>query len=60
LIEAAGFIGADVFYSALRQLGFEEALEFALAGGVAAAARMAWFALVHADENVFVEFGHGF
>jgi hypothetical protein len=59
LIEAAGFIGADVFYAALGQLGFEQALELALAGGVAATARMAWFALVHADENVLVEFRHG-
>ena len=60
LVEAAGFIGADVFYSALCQLGFEEALQFALPGGVAAAARMAWFALVHANEDVFVELRHGY
>jgi len=60
LVEAAGFIGADVFYSTLRQLGFEEALQFALRGGVATAAGMARFALIHADEDVFVELRHGY
>jgi hypothetical protein len=58
LVEAAGFIGAHVFNATLRQLGFEQALQFALAGGVATAARMTCFALVHADENVLVEFRH--
>jgi hypothetical protein len=60
LVEAAGFVGANVFYSPLRQLGFEEALQFALPGGVAAATRMAWFALIHANENVFVELRHSY
>jgi hypothetical protein len=58
LVEASGFVGAHVFNATLRQLGFEQALQFALAGGVATAARMACFALVHADKNVFVEFRH--
>ena len=58
LIEATGFVGADILQSALRQLGLEEALQFALAGGIAASARVACFALIHADKNVLVEFGH--
>ena len=58
LIQATGFIGADVFDSALGQLGFEQALQFALAGGIATAARVACFALIHADKNMFGEFGH--
>jgi len=58
LVEAAGFVGAHVFNATLRQFAFEQALQFALAGGIATAARMACFALVHADENVFVELRH--
>jgi hypothetical protein len=58
LIQATGFVGADAFQSALRQLGLEEALQFALACWIATAARVAFFPLVEADENMFVEFGH--
>jgi len=58
LIEAAGFVGADIFQAALRQLGFEKALQFALAGGITAWARVAFSALIHAYKNVLVEFGH--
>jgi hypothetical protein len=58
LVEAAGFVGAHIFNATLSQLSFEQALQFALAGGVAATARVACFALVHADENVLVEFRH--
>jgi hypothetical protein len=59
LIQATGFVGADIFNSELRQLGLEQALEFALTGGIATAARVALFPLIHADKNMFVEFGHG-
>jgi hypothetical protein len=58
LIEASGFIGADVLDTALGELGFEQALQFALAGGIAAAAQMAGLALIHAYENMFVELWH--
>jgi hypothetical protein len=42
----------------LRQLGFEEPLQLALAGGIATAARVACFPCIHADENVFIKFCH--
>ena len=58
LIEAAGFVRAHQFQSALRQLDLEQALQIALPSGIAAAARMASLALIHADENVFFEFCH--
>jgi hypothetical protein len=58
LIEAAGFVGAHHLDAALGELGFEEALEFALAGGIAAGARMAWFALVHTNKNMLFKLGH--
>jgi hypothetical protein len=60
LIEASGFVGANQFHTALRELRFEQALQFALPGGIAASARMAFFALIHADENVFCELRHVF
>jgi hypothetical protein len=58
LIQATGFVGADIFQSALRQFGLEEALQFALACWIATAARVAFFPLIHANKNVLVEFGH--
>jgi hypothetical protein len=60
LIEASGLIGANEFHAALRKLRFEQALQFALSGGIAASARMALFALIHADENVFCQLRHRF
>ncbi|HXT25797.1 MAG TPA: hypothetical protein VN749_13320 [Candidatus Eisenbacteria bacterium] len=59
LIEAAGFVGANELDTALRQLDLEQALQFALALGITAASRMAGFALVHTNKNVFGEFWHG-
>jgi hypothetical protein len=58
LVEAAGFVGAHQLDAALGQLGFEEALQLALAGGVAAAAGVAGFSLVHADKNMLFKFWH--
>ena len=64
LIEAAGLIGPHTnscpgpLEPALGEFLFEEFLQSGFGGGVAASPRMAWRALVSADEDVFVEFWH--
>ena len=58
LIEASGLIGADQLDAALRQPDLEQTLQLALAGRIAAAARMAGLALVHTNEYMRREFGH--
>lgn len=61
LIQASGHVGTDaLFESAQSKFLLEEILELGLARGIAAAARMARFALVAADEKVPLELGHEF
>src|SRR5262249_60182607 len=59
LVEAAGLVGATQFDAPLVVLNLEQALQFAATGRIAAAARVAGFALVHANEDVLGEFRHG-
>jgi hypothetical protein len=58
LIQASGFVRAHQRYSALGQFCFEKSLQLALARGIATAARMPYFALIHANENVLFELWH--
>jgi hypothetical protein len=61
LIQASCLVRTDhILDSPLRQLRFEKAMELALARRIAATARMAFRALIRADENVLFEFRHGF
>jgi hypothetical protein len=60
LVQTAAFIRSNLRIRNVlfRQLGFEEPLQLALAGGVATTARVACFAGVHANENMFLKFCH--
>lgn len=59
LVEASGLVRSNgAFDSSLCQLDFKNALEFRVAGGIAAAARIIGRPLVTADKDVPVEFGH--
>lgn len=59
LVEASGLIGTNfAFQSARGQFLFEDLLQPGFGGGIAASARMAGWALVSADEDVFFELGH--
>lgn len=59
LIEASRFIRSHrALDSALRELHFEEAMEFAFARRAAAAAGMSFGPLIRADEDVSFEFRH--
>ena len=60
LIEAARLIGADLaLQSSLCEFLLEELLQGCLGRGVTASPRMSRRTLITADENVFLEFGHG-
>jgi hypothetical protein len=58
LVQATGFVGPNIFYTALRQLGFEKPLQLTLPGRIATPTWVPFFALIHANKNMFVEFGH--
>jgi hypothetical protein len=58
LIEAPGFVRAHGCQASLRQFSFEQALQFSLSSGIAAAARVTFLALIHADKNMLAEFRH--
>jgi hypothetical protein len=61
LIEASGHIRPhSLLESAQGEFLFEEELKLGLARWVAATARMSGFALIAADEEMFLELGHGF
>ena len=60
LIEASRHVRAHPFFeSTQREFLLEEILQLGLGGGVAATARMARFALIAANEQVFLKLGHG-
>lgn len=59
LIEASRHIGAHAFLeTAQREFLLEEELELGLARGIAATARMSSLALIAANEEMLLEFGH--
>ena len=60
LVETAGLVGShSSLEPALRQFLLEQLLQLGLGGGIAASSRMAYWTLVSADEDMFVEFRHG-
>src|ERR1700738_1045118 len=60
LIEASSLVSAHfALQAALSQLLFEELLQFRLAVGITASARMSRRALIAANKNVFLELWHG-
>ena len=60
LIKTAGFVGADRSFNALLgQFDLEDALQVALAGRIAAPARISIRPLIATNEDVFFEFWHG-
>jgi hypothetical protein len=59
LIKTSGLVGTNQLDAPLCQFDFEQPLQFPLAACIAAAAGMSRFALVHANENMLDEFGHG-
>jgi hypothetical protein len=58
LVQASRFVGANILKASLSQLGFEKALQLALPGRIATTPRVPGLALIHANKNMFVEFGH--
>ena len=59
LIKAAGLVGAhSSLQTERRQFLLKELLEFGLAGGIAASARMLRIAAVSADKNVTLKLRH--
>jgi hypothetical protein len=59
LIEATGLVGSHSFFqSALRQLLFEEFLQFGFGFRIAASSRMSRRTLVSTDEDMLLKLGH--
>lgn len=59
-IQASGLLGTNLgFQARVRNLGFEGLKDFFSAFGLAAAAGMSRWALIHADENVMFQFFDG-
>jgi hypothetical protein len=59
LIQTSRHVGAHSFFEASKcELLFEEKLQLGLARRIAATARMAWIALIAADEQMPFKLGH--
>jgi hypothetical protein len=60
LVEASGLVGTDCCLNASeRKQALEFAMQVSAGGGVTATARMAFSALIAADEDVLFELWHG-